>query len=540
MAANLQTKANAIQSAFSNSNSPDNPSYAKALAAYNLDATRAAGGFAPPGGVTNPNSYSNFTNYTAGDHPIFDQATGLFKSGKTGVVWNGPVTQANGSMGHAQNGKLLPTDAYGNVLPVITPVTTVKQPEIAAAGNALLGSPAASVSTGKSFTDYLTEAKAVNDQSKVQLATDQAAVNPDATIARLNTGAAATTATLNSNDRSYAGNQQNVLGKVAAENTTSADTTTARLAKLKSDLDTQNAQYEKSAQDVAGQAWNRAQQQLKLYQLGSSTPTSSSGNLSNRYLRSYANINIPLQQELAARRYAQTGALDVQQQQADADRYNHLISQFGAEGALNTDLANRTGATAQYTGNLDASTALQVQQLRQATAGMSRAQASQYLQQLSVPFDVGQHVLSGDIANLTGAQNVELGANFYSVNTPYDASRIPNSVAPIPSLPRNYAPALSTPSYAPPAAGFSSPSGPSGMIQVSNGVYQDPATRAYYVVRNGQLVPYSQSTPTVTAPARAYASNGQPDYRTGIDPYSEMNGVTPAGNLTPEQVAQIM
>lgn len=519
----LQAKANAIQSAFSN-----NP----LTGLKYFDAASGAFPFLNYGSGNNSLINLGATALSAQaalpEKPIFDQATGLYKSSKTGVVWTGPITQANGTMAHAQNGKLLPTDAYGNVLPVITPITTVKQPAIAAAGNALLASPAANTTGSKSFADYLTEAKAVNEQSKAQLATDQAAVNPADTIARLNTGATKTTAALNANDRSYVANQQDVLGKVTEENASAADTTTARLAKLKSDLDNQNAQYEKSAQDVAGQAWARAQQQLKLYQLGSSTPTSASGNLSNRYLRAYANINIPLQQDLAARRYSQTAGLDAQQQQADADRYNHLISQFGAEGALNTDIANRTGATAQYTGQLDANTALQVQQLRQATAGMSRAQAAQYLQQLAIPFDVGQHVLSGDISNLAGAQNVELGANYYTVNTPYDASRIPASVAPVPSVPRGSGGDIN---IAAPSGGgtsansfqvsASTPSGggaPAGLIQVSNGVYQNPTTRAYYVIRNGQLVPYSQNVQQVTADPRSYLSELDRNYQ---DVYSD-------------------
>lgn len=534
MAANLIAKANAIQSAFS---SPTKPSYSDALAAYNGTLKSSQAGF--DWGSANPNQYSTFTNYTSADKPVFDQASGLYKSSKTGAVWTGPVTQADGSMSHSQNGKLLPTDAYGNVLPVITPITTVKQPEIAAAGNALLGSPAANTSLGKSFADYLSEAKAVGEQSKAQLVKDQAAVDPSATIDRLNTGAASTAATLNANDRSYAGNQQAVLGKVAGANTDSADTTAARLAKLKSDLDSQNAQYEKSAQDVAGQAWARAQQQLKLYQLGSSTPTSASGGQSNRFLRAYANINVPLQRELADRRYSQIGYLDQQQQQADADRYSHLVSQYGAEGALNTDLANRYSATAQYTGNLDANTALQVQQLRQATAGMSRAQAAQYLQQLAIPFDVGQHVLSGDIANLAGTQGVELGANYYTVNTPYDASRIPSSVAPVPSAPRSYAPDLSAPSYNTPNT--QSPSAaPAGMIQVSNGVYQDPKTRAYYVIRNGQLVPYGQVPVSTQGPASAYAPSGTAQPYLPVGGYPVTNGVTNEAPLTEAQLAEIM
>jgi hypothetical protein len=353
-----------------------------------------------------------------------DPATGLYKD-KTGVAYTGKLTNPDGTVANYENGKLLPADAYGNALPVFTAQTTVKQPEIAAAASGLLGtSTAANAATNASFNDYLAQAKTLNAQGAIQLTKDQAAVDPTDTINRLNTDTANTTATLNANNADYVSKQQGVQANIAAENTTAAQTTADRLAKLKSDLDAENAQYEQASQAVAGQAYDQAQKQISLYQLGSGTPTSGSGNLSNRYINAYNAINVPLQADLAQRRYAQTGALDVQQQAADKDAYNNLISYYSGQTALNSDVANRMASTAQYTGQLDAATATQIQQLQTATAGMSRAMAAQYLQQLAVPFSLAAQVLGGQISNLQGIQGIETGANYYNLNTPYDPSRV--------------------------------------------------------------------------------------------------------------------
>ena len=364
-----------------------------------------------------------------------DPATGLYKD-KTGTAYTGALTNPDGTTSNYQNGKLLPTDAYGNPLPVFSSQTTVKQPEIAAAASGLLAtSTANNASTNASFNDYLAQAKKLNAQGATQLTADQAAVDPTATINRLNTDTANTTATLNATNKDYSAEQAGVLGQVASENTTAAQTTADRLAKLKSDLDAENAQYESASQAVAGQAYDQARKQISLYQLGSGTPTSGSGNLSNRYINAYNSINVPLQADLAQRQYAQTGALDVQQQAADKDAYNNLISYFAGESSLNSDVANRLSDTAKYTGNLDAATATQIQQLKTSTAGMSREMAAQYLQQLAVPFSVAAQVLAGQVSNLQGIQGVESGANYYNINTPYDPSRVATTTTNLASVP---------------------------------------------------------------------------------------------------------
>ena len=220
-----------------------------------------------------PTGQSTTTN-SVPETAVLDPVTGLYKSNKTGAAWTGAVTNANGTVSHAQNGKLLPMDAYGNTLPVFGTIDTVKQPGIAQAATGLLNqSNDNAAALTKSFNDYLKQANDLNAQSKTQLATDQAAVDPTDTINRLNTDTANTTKALGDINNQYTTNQNLLQGNVASENKSAADTTTARLAKLKADLDAQNAQYESAAQNVATQAYDKARGQISAYQLGTGTPT---------------------------------------------------------------------------------------------------------------------------------------------------------------------------------------------------------------------------------------------------------------------------
>lgn len=460
------------------------------------------------------------------DKPMLDPATGLYHSQKTGALWTGAVTKPDGATAKVQNGKLLPADQYGNPLPVFTPIETPKMPDIQNAASGLLkqanesaaGIPGTvagnnEIASGltKSFADYLAQAKGINEQSKIQLTKDQAAVDPQATIDRVNADSAQQNDELRANDRNYTGAQTKVQGDITAENTAAADTTAARLAKLKADLDSQNSQYEQSAQAVAGQAWDKARQGLSLYQLGSGTPTSGSGDLSNRAIRSYDAINIPLQQELAQRRYSQTGILDAQQQAADEERYQNLMRQYGGAAALNTDLANRTGDTARYTGNLDAATAQYIQTLKQQTAGMSRAQAAEYLRQLNVPIEVGQQVLQTQLQienannalipnatrNLADIGSIEGNANYFTLSSPYDASRVPAAPVFNPVLPtRTYTPNSVPQTMTGTSPASTAPAAPVGqLVDVGGGYQRDQQGNTWL---NGQLI--SQGQPVLPKP----------------------------------------
>jgi len=366
----------------------------------------------------------------------------------------------------------------------------------------------------------------VANQTRDYTAGEQSRIND------LNQRAATTDANMRANNAQYSTQQHNVQGEIAGQNQTYSTTVADRLNKLKSDLDTQNAQYEKASQAVADQAYGAAQKRNDLYQLTSGTPTSGSGNLDNRYIKAYQDINIPLQQQLADRRYQQVNQLDAAHAGADAQNYQNLMSQYAGESALNSDLsnrgmsleqylsslygqnynanenaghniyganlsvdagasalnsdlanrstsldqylqslgtqnygaetstagavnnarlglasttagmntdfANRNADTTKYLATTDAQTASQIQALRVQTAGMSRAAAASYLQQLAVPTQMAQQVLGNDIANQSAVQGLDERANAYTFNTPYDASRVPASPGFSAVAPRSY------------------------------------------------------------------------------------------------------
>jgi hypothetical protein len=430
----------------------------------------------------------------------------------TGLPAHGAYTDpATGQVGYYSNGKSVtnPGD-IGIQTPVYTPTITPRQPQINAAADAALATQTAtSGEAAKSFADYLAQAKTLNAQGAVQLTKDQAAIDPTATIARVNAATAKTTADLNTANRNYATQQQGVQGQVVQENVDYSKQVADRLAAL----DAEQANYEQKSQAVADQAFNAAKAGISLYQMGSGTPTSGSGNLSNRYIRSYDAINVPLQAQLSTNR---SNLINLGRQ-TDQQLYQNKLSEFAGQAALNTDLTNRATDTTKYTGNLDTTTAQYIQELMNRTAGMSRAMAAQYLQQLAIPFDVGQHILSGDIQNLAGIQNLYNGANWYSVSQPYTGANVPqlpayNVQQPRSNAPdaRSYAPTNSTgtgvdtggqaQSYYPYQVGRTYQIGNSNLQYADNGLFTDGAGN--YWNQYGQV--------SYTNPNRSYAPNPNP------------------------------
>jgi hypothetical protein len=471
-------------------------------------------------GYNQPNLGRSYADVAMAKKQPLQNSAGDWVDPSTGLPYHGAYTDASGQTKYYSNGKSVSSAAdVGVQTPVFTPTTTTKQPQISSAANAALDTLTKNSSdTAKSFADFLAQAKALNAQGAAQLTKDQSAVDPTATISRLNADASKTAGALDATNRQYGTEQQGVQDQVAGENVSAADKQDKAIQDLNAQLTQQNSDYAVAEQAVAGQAFNKAKQQISLYQLGSGTPTSASGNLSNRYIRAYADINVPLQADLANRKIAQTQTIYGEQKQADAQQYGNLINQYGAQTALNSDIANRTEDIAKYTGNLDSTTATQVQQLLVATAGMSRAQAASYLQQLSVPFDVGQHILTGDLQNLGAIQSLFNGANWYSVSQPYTGANVPPAPAygvNVPSrsyspgaAPAPVAPTTTTRTYDPNALPQGDFASSLQLGKVVGGVqtYVDPANpnRQYYV-QNGQLYPYN-FTPQVPKPVAANVS----------------------------------
>lgn len=348
------------------------------------------------------------------DYSVFNTATQKYESAKTGQPWHGPVVG-----GFAINGKFSTTPGPGMTDPnAPKPVTfdvtkTVKQPEIATAtGNLLQSQQQQASQTGTSFNDFLKQAREINAQSRDQLTKDQAAFDTSKI-----------SAALPANDAAYKAAQDKITGDIAARNKTFADTTQSTLDRLTAE----NKAYESAAQAVADRAVANANKRNSLFQIAGGTPTSGSGAFSNRAIKAYADINTPLQRELSDRRYSQIANIERPYQN---QLYGNDLALFGRESGLASDYAGRNENTAKF-----------LQNLQMQVAGMSRAQAQNYLTNLGMPLEIGQKIIAGDISNLAGIQRLDELANYYTVQTPFDASRLPQVQSfPISYPGRSYSP----------------------------------------------------------------------------------------------------
>lgn len=284
---------------------------------------------------------------------------------------------------------------------------TVKQPGVANATDALLAQQQQQAAqTASAFQSFLNEARDVNAANKVQLAKDQAAFD----TSRLETQ-------LPQVDAAYRAGQTGITDEMAKRNTDFAAETADTLNRLRAE----NDRYAAAARGVADKAIANATARTNLYQLTSGTPTSGSGALTNRYIRNVNDIEAPLQRELSLRNY---DLIANTERGYDREIYGQDQALLGRRSSLEADFAARTTDTAKYLNNL-----------RMQVAGMSRAQADSYLRSLGLPFDISQRIIAGDIANLSGIQQLDDRANFYTVNTPFDESRLPQVVTPTYAMP---------------------------------------------------------------------------------------------------------
>lgn len=341
------------------------------------------------------------------DYSVYNTSTQQYESAKTGKPWHGKVVG-----GYAINGKFsskpspdMPPEPGAE--PVQFTVTkTVKQPEIATAtAGTLANQQKVATQTATGFQDFLNQAREINAQNKTQLAKDQAAFDTSKIESQL--------PAINAD---YRAGQEGVTSDIVTRNKDYAQQTQDLLNRL-SDA---NKTYAANAQAVADQAYQKAMKRNSLYQLASGTPTSASGAATNRAIKAYADINTPLQRELADRAYSQLVNVERPFQR---ELYGNDMGVYNRESGLLSDFANRDEATAKY-----------LQNLKMQVAGMSRQQAMSYLNSLGVPLELGQRLISGDIANLSNLQRLDEASNYYTVQTPFDPSRLP----PVQSFPLSY------------------------------------------------------------------------------------------------------
>lgn len=369
-----------------------------------------------------------YGDWTPEDYAIYNSQTKRYESSKTGNAWTGAI---RGTNAFANNGAWTDKDPGGAEnnpqLPQFTTIKTEKQPGIATATGGLLDSfKKNATSTGTAFESFLSEARDVNAGAKAQLAKDKAAFDTSKLEGEL--------PKINQN---YRAAQTNLTGQMKASNEDYAKQTADTIARLSDE----NAKYESAARAAADKAIGNATARVNLYQLTSGTPTSGSGNLTNRYARAVTDIEVPLQRELSARRYGQIA--DIERPYA-RELYGQDQALLARESALTQDFAVRDENTARY-----------LSDLKMRVAGMARNQAQDYLRGLGLPFEMAQRILAGDISNLGGLQALDERANYYSVATPYQDSRLPMVSSPAYSAPsRGYmGGGVGTPdaSYIPPA-----------------------------------------------------------------------------------------
>lgn len=375
-------------------------------------------------------------NGGAVNHPVLS-ASGQWVSSVSGQPWHGGYTGPGGITQYFSNGQQV-QDAgqVGLQTPQISVQQIQKDPALSAqVSGAITDNSQSSNLLKKSFADYLAEAQKMGAAGDVQLSQSQAAIDPSGTISRMNndvTGASTNLGnTLNQYTTAQNQNQANIIGA----NQNYQKTQDAALGQFGTNLGNEQSAYEKAAQNVANQAYSNALKQVNLYQLTSGTPTSGSGQLSNRYISAYDNVNLPLQQQLAQMRMGTTNQLYNLGSSLQNQYLQNQQGQLAGQGALNSDLANRANSNNQYITGLDQGTAQYVQQLQQQVATMHPQLAMQYLQSLGIPLQTAQAIISGNTSNLSQLAGLDQSANAFNFVTPLQ-NNAPTYLSPGLSLPR--------------------------------------------------------------------------------------------------------
>lgn len=385
--------------------------------------------------ITSANSYTPSNQSNTDDHPILS-ASGQYVSSKTGQAWHGSYANPNGTTQYYSNGQ--PVQDIGMVgvqKPNIQVQAIAKDPALSSQVSGAIGANGQTAGMlSKSFNQMLQEAQHVTDKQGAQLKQSQAAIDPSATIARVNNDVSTVGNQLGRTLNDYGVSQNANLSNVAGANSAYQTNQNAALGTLKSDLTNENSAYAAAARNVAAQAYANAAKQTNLYHLTSGTPTSNSGALSNRYMSEFNTINVPLQQDLANRNLAQTNQLYSLGSNLQ-DRYlGNNLNLFSQQGALNTDLANRGNSNNQYMAGLDQDTAKYIQSLTQQVATMQPQLAQQYLTSLGIPFQIAQQIIAGNTQNLQALSNLDQSANNYNFYAP-GQNNAPSYVSPRISIP---------------------------------------------------------------------------------------------------------
>jgi hypothetical protein len=359
----------------------------------------------------NQTTYSGLINNTYGSQtsPNYNPTTNSYLSQTPGnPTWNGSswVSSTTGQpftgtyLGQSFNAGQSYQQMANNPNSRYASVNIAKNPGVLAATNNLTSTfqPTQGITD---FSDLLNASRSAQSTATSGLASDQNAINLDpltTTLNNLNAGYANTTSGLNTTYSNILGNQ--------------ADTTASDIAQANQNLDS----YDTAAQNVADAEQNALQAQVSRYKLGTGTPSGLGGGEESLIAQGVQNIQLPTQlaKTQAAQQLLQGYVTPLQQQLTQA--------QIG-------QLTGFTAPMAQQNYQNSYNTATQLQNLKLQTAGMSIADATNYMKAMAVPDQTIQQILAtnqglnqGNISTLGGLNSLYGGSQYQGLQDLFGAN----------------------------------------------------------------------------------------------------------------------
>ena len=321
------------------------------------------------------------------DTPVYNQQLGVYVSSKTGKPFTGKDAQGQNYVNGQQSSVTVPFSGGKQINPNnpderYQSVNVVKSPEIASATQKMLDTFNKTADTALAdFNEYLS-----NFKTQLGAASQKSAAAVDTT---------GTEAELRSRQAAYDAALQSAAARYAALN---QDTAARENAVVQEARDLIPA-YDAAANAAQSAQLAALQRNVSRYKALSGTPRSLGSGELRQLAAGAAAVSVPIEQAKIAQRY-------------------NVLSQYAMPVAQ--DIANReTSRVASFDPMVAAqqfqsgqATAQTIQQLAQVTANMSYDNAVKYMTSLSVPYEVQQKILTGQIGQLGGLAQLYGGSRY--------------------------------------------------------------------------------------------------------------------------------
>ena len=364
-------------------------------------ATAAAPVYGASGLIT---SYSNSPRRNAqkpiyGPSGLIESYSGGDANVPTGTTYNNPSDPTgkynfNAATGLNQQGLTKGQQAVQDYQASTGLVSTTKSAPLAkAASDTLANETALQTGVVKSFQDYLTEAKQLQEQGA-------AAVKQDTET--LNTAPSKLESSLSKTVQDFA-NQTGALDtKVTDLNAANAATVNANIAQSKQNI----TDYQTAAEAVANQAIAASNARSNAYQSATGTPTSDSGYAHELAAATTSNIMLPVEQQVAALRQSNlTNYITPQQQNLYA---NNIAQVTGLEMPV-----------AQALVNIGITNANQLAQFTASLTGKSLQEQMTYLTSLGIPLQMAQQLAQSLPSSLGQLSAIDQANTYYGLAQDY-------------------------------------------------------------------------------------------------------------------------